>query len=72
MFNILKDRRPQHTGCLISIWTILWDFFEVTGWFKIKEFNFREKFMQLPLKVNKKIFFVTSSMASQWPPTFKN
>ena len=34
-------------------------------------FNSSEKFMQKPLKVNE-IFFVTSSMASKWPPIFKN
>ena len=42
-----------HTGCPISIWTILWGCFEVTGWLKIIFFNSSEKFMQIPLKVNK-------------------
>ena len=41
------------TGCLISIWTILWGCFEVTGWLKIIFFNSSEKLMQIPLKVNK-------------------
>ena len=41
------------TGCLISIWTILWGCFEVTRWLKIIFFNSSEKFMQIPLKVNK-------------------
>ena len=44
------------TGCPISIWTILWGCFEVTGWLKIKKINSSEKFMQLPLKVNKEHF----------------
>ena len=41
----------------ISIWMILWGCFEVTGWLIIKKFNSSEKFMQLPLKVNK-IYFL--------------
>ena len=41
------------TGCLISIWTILWGCFEVTEWLEIFFFNSSEIFMQKPLKVNK-------------------
>ena len=49
--------------CLISIWTILWGCFEVTVWLKISFFNSSEKFMQIPLKVNK-IYFLWHQ---EWP-----
>ena len=45
------------TGCLICIWTISGGCLEVTGWLKIIFFNSSEKFMQIPLKVNK-IYFL--------------
>ena len=55
-----------YTGWCICIWTISRGCLEVTGWLKIKNFNSSKKFMQIPLKVNK-VYFLTSSMASQWP-----
>ena len=50
-------RHVLSTGWPICIWTILWGYFEVTGWLKIEKFNSSEKFMQIPLKVNK-IYFL--------------
>ena len=46
-----------NTGCLICIWTFSGGCLEVTGWLKIVFFNSSEKFMQIPLKVNK-IYFL--------------
>ena len=47
----------RSTGWPICIWTISGGCLEVTGWLKIIFFNSSEKFMQIPLKVNK-IYFL--------------
>ena len=48
---------------IISIWTILWGCFEVTGWLKILFFNSSENSMQIPLMVNK-IYYLGNQV---WP-----
>ena len=56
-----KEIHPLRV-CLISIWTILRGFL-VTGWFEIFFFDSCEKFMQIPLKVNKIHFLLHQA----WP-----
>ena len=57
------------TGWPKRIWTILWGCLEVTEWLRIKKLDSSKKIMQKPLKVNK-AYFLTSTMASQWPFDF--
>ena len=56
-YKIMRCNKKIHPFrvCLISIWTILWDFL-VTGWFEIIFFDSCEQFMKILLKVNR-IYF---------------
>ena len=65
-FRPFSTMLQRYTGWTKRIWMIFRGCLEVTGLLKTYFFVSIKKFMQIPLKVNK-VFFLTSSMASQWP-----